>query len=659
MRILCALVLLMLVSAPASSEIIYARPDGDPSTTRYLWGDDVVTNGVPLADAIASAKAADGSRPLEIRLLRRAEAQDTSYSVDLGSTGSALRWHGSERNGLIIRGQVDRSASLPRALTIIFGKGSLRQILCEPQGVDLCTASPSEGPIDKRRDLFDYLAGELETENGDKRGQARNPDIPLRTNCLLFWEAAFVEIADVGFRDCWIAAVATYASSNIALRGTVIEGAAYAFLAVARQGVPESAHTFEIVGNVWRQSSSTYRSSPTRCDIHNDWSCPVSIWADVPWAVVHHYFWSPLNGALFRAKDILGNVRIADNHVIDAYNGVRVRLSKTCVEDPRCRERANAGFEIVGNTFEKIRDNAIEPEERAAYWIIKHNTFIDVYAPISTDGVAGHDFLVFGNIFALDDVPGSKCLDEGWAGSRQFLLTLGGGGRWSAEEAEGGEARCSTHVMGTVIKMGVPDDNPDSALLDRILFFNNSLRTRSPLFRGTPGLPIISYDNAVEFIGCGTAGAPSCRQSLANDPSCAGEDVWTQDRQAIFAECFPLLDRQGRRLAHMMRFNAYNRAPGPRLNAINKDYVVAPLNFVRPAVSGGQMEIRSFAIRPGEVLANGGCRVGYMNGDIECVGNSGTIGALLPNGNWFDINLPFGFPFTDLLRNANGTALPK
>ena len=75
--------------------------------------------------------------------------------------------------------------------------------------------------------------------------------------------------------------------------------------------------------------------------------------------------------------------------MIDAYNGVRVRLSKKCVEDPRCRERANAGFEIVGNTFEKIRDNAIEPEDRAAYWIIKHNTFIDDYAPISTDSVVG------------------------------------------------------------------------------------------------------------------------------------------------------------------------------------------------------------------------------------------------------------------------------
>ena len=46
--------------------------------------------------------------------------------------------------------------------------------------------------------------------------------------------------------------------------------------------------------------------------------------------------------------------------------------------------------------------------------------------------------------------------------------------------------------------------------------------------------------------------------------------------------CFPLLDRQGRRLAHVMRFNVYNRAPGPKLDAIDQDHVVAPLDFDVP-----------------------------------------------------------------------------
>src|SRR3954469_10068335 len=92
----------ILLSVPASAEILYARPDGDPSTTRYLWADEVVTTSVPLAQAIAAAKTINGSRSLEIRLLGRQDARETLYSVDLGSTGSALRWQGSEGNRLII-----------------------------------------------------------------------------------------------------------------------------------------------------------------------------------------------------------------------------------------------------------------------------------------------------------------------------------------------------------------------------------------------------------------------------------------------------------------------------------------------------------------------------------------------------------------------------
>jgi hypothetical protein len=619
------LLVLCLLLAPvgASSETIYARPAEDPSTTRYLWADEVITDGVPLAEAITLARTVNGSRPLEIRLLRRADTHETTYSLNLGSTGSALRWRGSETNRLTVRGQVDRTGDAPRALTTIVGQGSLRRILCEPHGIDLCAAAPPDGPKDRRQDLLDYLSGELDPEV-----QAASPDIRLRLNCLLLWEAAFVEIVDVGFRECWLAAVATYASSNIGLHGSVIEGGTYTFAAIGRKGAPETAHTFEIARNIWRQSPSTYRPSYP-CDFHSDWSCPVSVWSDVPWAVVHHHFWSPLNGALFTAKDILGNVRIADNHVLDAYNGIRVRLSDVCLANPTCRERANAGFEIVSNTFEKIRDNAIEPEGSAVHWIIKHNTFIDVYAAISTDGVAGHDFFVFGNVFALDNVPGSRCLDAGWAGSRQFRLMLGGGGRWSTAAAEGDDARCSTHVLGTAIKMGVDDDHPDAPLLERIFFFNNSLRTRSPIFRASPGPPIISYNNAVEFTGCGPAGARSCRQVPDRDPSCAGRDVWTTDHLAVFAECFPFADRQGRMLPHVMRFNAYNRPPGPELDAIDRDRVTLS--------EGGGIE-------------NVGCALVYTAGSLECIGPSGLVGAVFPNGNRFDFDLPFRFPFTEVLR---------
>jgi hypothetical protein len=524
--------------------------------------------------------------------------------------------------------------------------------LCAPNGFDLC-ATAIQHPSDKRQDLLDYLASEAE---GHEAAPAR--DIRLRLDCILIWDSVFVDITGMGFRDCWLAAVGSYASSNIALRDSIIEGSSYAFAALPRKARPETAHSFEITGNVWKQSPSTYRSSAATCDIHNDWSCPLSVWSDVPWAIVHHHFWSPLNGALFGAMDILGNVRISNNYLLNAYNGVRVKVSHECMTRPGCRERTNAGFEITGNTFEKIRDNPIEPEGQASFWIVKHNTFMNVYAAISADGVAGHDFYVFGNIFALDDAPGATCHDDGWAGSRQFRPSLDGGGRWSAEVAQGDDASCSTHVLGTVIKLGQADD-PDSPLLQRLYFFNNSIRTRSPLFRGSPAPPITSYNNAVQFTGCGRQGPLSCRQESGLDPTCTGTDVWTSDGEALYANCFALDDRNGRPLPHVMRFNAYNRTLGPEVAQIDKNRTDATFSFQGTTVATPGLRTRegAFVIDAQSPLARGGCTVIYADGDVTCSGGKGPVGAMLPNGARFDLDLPFRFPFSEVLREVNAGPL--
>src|SRR3954451_10985549 len=154
---------------------------------------------------------------------------------------------------------------------------------------------------------------------------------------------------------------------------------------------------------------------------------PKPIGGEVPWGVVHHHFWRPLNGSLFMARDILGNVRISDNQIFDAYNGIRTTLSDQCLRTIACIERTSLGFEIARNTFENIRDNPVEPEDHMAFWIVKHNTFINAHAVISTDGVSGHDLLVFGNFFVMNSIPGSNCHAEGWVGSRQFVARRGGG----------------------------------------------------------------------------------------------------------------------------------------------------------------------------------------------------------------------------------------
>jgi hypothetical protein len=457
----------------------------------------------------------------------------------------------------------------------------------------------------------------------------------------------------MGFRDCWYAAVASYASTNVTLKDSVIEGSTWGFLAVGRRDAPQTAHSFEVTGNLWKQSPASYRRNSPACDIRNDWDCPASVYADIPWGISHHHFWSPLNGALFRSKDILGNVKFANNYVYDAYNGIRATISASCRKNPECLDRTNLGFEITGNVFKNIRDNPIEPEGHAAYWIVKQNIFINVHAVVSTDGVSGHDMLVFGNIFALVGVPGSNCRNEGWAGSRQFLAKRGGG-KWSTDTAQGDEAECATHRFGTAVKLGGDDGEP---LLDRVLFFNNSLLTRSPLFRGSPGPPITSYNNAVTFIGCGPEGDVSCKQEI----DCSHDALWTKDRRALFADCFPMNGKDGKPIGHRMRFNAYDRSLDAETAKIDEERIEAPVRFAGtiPMGMASVAEIEKiFAIDSDSPLARAGCRLRYAKGDVTCTGTGAPVGAFLPEGRRFDLALPFGYPFTRILDRADGKSGP-
>ena len=88
----------------------------------YRWGDEIVLDPIPFKSAIDIAKAANGSRALEIRLLHQVGAQETVYSVNLSSFQSALRWQGSEDKRLLIRGQIEASEAGPRPLTWVVGR---------------------------------------------------------------------------------------------------------------------------------------------------------------------------------------------------------------------------------------------------------------------------------------------------------------------------------------------------------------------------------------------------------------------------------------------------------------------------------------------------------------------------------------------------------
>ena len=646
---LAVVAILGWMAIPASAEVIYARPDADGVGAGYRWHQDLVAASIPLRAALDVARSANGARAVEIRLLRRDGEGETEYSLDLSTFASALRWKGSRENKLLIRGQIDRSGVLPRPLTTVVGK-PLKATMCGPRGTDLCTIGAKSSET-REQDAAAYLQGEFDRLNTAKAALPTSDDVRFRLHCLLLWESAFVDVADVGFRDCWFAAVASYASHDIALRDSVVDGSSWAFLAVGKKAAPETAHSFEVTGTVWHQSPSTYRGQSNGCNIRADWNCAASIWSEIPWVVTHHFFWSPLNGALFMGMDVLGNVKVADNYIRDAYNGIRVKLSGACRADPKCVSRTNIGFEIARNRFEEIRDNAVEPETRAVYWIVKHNTFVNVYAPISTDAVSGHDVLIFGNVFAMDEAPGARC-QEGWGGSRQFQAKRGGGA-WGKSTASLEEARCSRNLAGTVMKFGGDDDNPHAPLLDRILFFNNSVRTRSPLFRGSPAPPVVSFNNAVAFIGCGPSGARPCRQHPISEPKCRDPALWTTDGQALFADCFPLVPQGG---SHRLRHNAYSKIPGGDAS-LDQARVRAEPSFAGAVELGtpdqGRVE-QLFRIDRSSPLADAGCAVAYNAGNVTC-GDVGTaVGAMLPDGARFDLPLPFNFPFSAVLPGALG-----
>jgi hypothetical protein len=123
----------------------------------------------------------------------------------------------------------------------------------------------------------------------------------------------------------------------------------------------------------------------------------------------------------------------------------------------------------------------------------------------------------------------------------------------------------------------------------------------------------------------------------------------------LFADCFPLHDAKDNALPHRIRFNAYNRAPGPKLVELDKDRVSAPVAFAGALALGRwdraaiERMFRPSATSP---LATGGCSLQYTGGDLACVGIGGPVGAIFPSGTWYDLELPFRYPFVAVLQRA-------
>lgn len=141
-------------------------------------------------------------------------------------------------------------------------------------------------------------------------------------------------------------------------------------------------------------------------------------WKAIPWHRIHgdtsNYDLEPdkgvvnvncdhrhFDGDFFSGWRIAGFVTFRRNLIEDAFNGIHLFNEKENVSD-----LLNLNVVIEHNRFERIRDNAIEPEYGAWNWVIRHNTLIDVYRWFSFDMERSGWFYIYDNLAWYTQEPG-------------------------------------------------------------------------------------------------------------------------------------------------------------------------------------------------------------------------------------------------------------
>jgi len=521
----------------------------------------------------------------EIVLLTSRPNERTIYRVGSDRHAILALAHLSRGDDAVLRIRGQRTAD---GAHLVWFKGlALVETICDPERVlDVadCRAGRSSGredaslePWERRYEMTSLASVEeaaLAAPGGPFDPLARS-DKGVRSYCVRLRNVAGVVLADLAFEDCWLTAVSVINSRNVTLRSARIHGSTFGMLAVATSGMEPTVHTFQVLDTHWIQSPGAYRPSASPCpEPHLDLGCAADSWYDLPWGVAHHHLWRPLNGALFGAYNIAGNVLFAGNLVERAFNGLRM-ISE--------REDTGRNVEIRGNHFRLIRDNAVEPEVRADGWIVKHNRFENVHGWISSDGVAGGSLYAFGNIGWSDTahVPGERCRDDvEWWNSPHLFGLAGASGRYLLLDTSDDptSVECRGHLRGMVLKTG---DNLKRGFpyLRGISIFNNSWRTRSPLFAGGHASPLSHFNNAISFTGCGLDGPWHCRQIPEPLQDCGPGNkstrgrvglpqTWTKDGSALVADCFSFTPgpaepderaRATRHAAHVFCRDAFDR----------------------------------------------------------------------------------------------------
>lgn len=526
-----------------SQVVCYAIPSGRSE----ISFDGKQHQAAGLHEVIAQLRSLP-EKPILVQLVPTALPEVTYFDAATKSF-DIHNFRRSETSRLTVQGVMKDG----RALTVIRGQ-SLEDL--RPRALPPLLASTPEEPSEpeESRDPIDFLTLLLNPPEQDliAEGPSSLPKDEYETaaeaadyNCISLRNASHVTIQSLGFEQCWLVAVSAVDSAYITLRDATILGSTAGLYAEANKLPVKDVIDFRISEVLWIQDVSGYGTAGPCAGTIASVDCPGEMWRGVPWGVVHDAAWAPFNGGLFVSRNVGGVVRIQNNEIRNAYNGVRMKVSPDC---ETCLSEGNRDVIIRDNLFAYIRDNPVEPEYAANDWRIYRNRFYNSHGWISLDTVRGGPVHVFGNVGWFNSIPGDRCQDrEEWIASQFYSFK---DRAWRPVSfANEFDPFCGTHRMGTVFKLGPlahPGDtrshqprSVDQSL--ELYVFHNSWMIRTPIFRGGLAHKIRHWNNAIKFVNCASIGEVKCAVSPA-DPTAPYGIYPTRDGKAVFLSYVSLVD---------------------------------------------------------------------------------------------------------------------
>lgn len=232
---------------------------------------------------------------------------------------------------------------------------------------------------------------------------------------LIVRNCQWIMLENLNFDGCWPTAVYLDNCQNVIVRGVHFRGGTFAIGATG-----DNTRHILIEDCSWIQDTSGKGAVDLASILENGHPDPsppppeTKLWCNTLWTQIHGAANDgfpvqdtdarAFDGDFFRAWKIAGYVVIRNNTVIDAFNAVHT-FNDAAAESAQayCKN-----ILVENNWFVRIRDNAIEPEDHAWNWTVRHNKFIDCYMPFSFEMASSGHFYVYGNLGWNANVPGPQ-----------------------------------------------------------------------------------------------------------------------------------------------------------------------------------------------------------------------------------------------------------